>query len=218
VEHALVAPMLGRTRWRRVWFVLVPALAIVAAILALIAKGLIAVSFAISGTPFTVTANSVVSNGVDSNGVGFYQFGVANFTGAGTPTPVAENIIPSATLTNLCQSVAVGPVTLRLTAGTGASPVTATNLVIDATALSAGTASFTNINIGQDMGTYTNPALTAPGARGTGPNVITGPVPLGTFGQVASAVNLGSVRQTAVATQASTFVLPNLSLGFGGTC
>jgi hypothetical protein len=96
--------------------------------------------------------------------------------------------------------------------------VRATNLVIDATALSAGTASFTNINIGQDMGTYTNPALTAPGARGTGPNVITGPVPLGTFGQVATAVSLGSVRQTAVATQASTFVLPNLSLGFGGSC
>ena len=218
MEHALVAPMLGRTRWRRVWFVLVPALAIVAAILALIAKGLIAVSFAISGVPFTVTADSVVSNGVDSNGVGFYQFGVANFTGSGTPTPVAENIIPSATLTNLCQSVAVGPVTLRLTAGTGTAPVRATNLVIDATALSAGTASFTNINIGQDMGTYTNPALTAPGARGTGPNVITGPVPLGTFGQVATAVSLGSVRQTAVATQASTFVLPNLSLGFGGSC
>jgi len=218
MEHALVAPVFGRTRWRRVWFVLVPALAIVAAILALIAKGLIAVSFAISGVPFTVTASSVVSNGVDSNGVGFYQFGVANFTGGGSQVPVAENIIPSATLTNLCQSVAVGPVTLRLTAGTGATPVTATNLVIDATALSAGTASFTNINIGQDMGTYTNPALTAPGARGTGPNVITGPVPLGTFGQVATSVSLGSVRQTAIATQASTFNLPNLSLGFGGAC
>ena len=218
MEHALVAPVLGRTRWRRVWFVLVPALAIVAAILALVAKGLIAVSFAISGVPFTVTADSVVSNGVDSNGVGFYQFGVADFTGGGAQRPVAENIIPSATLTNLCQSVAVGPVTLRLTAGTGTTPVTATNLVIDATALSAGTASFTNINIGQDMGTYANPALTAPGARGTGPNVITGPVPLGTFGQVATAVSLGSVRQTAIGTQASTFVLPNLSLGFGGAC
>ena len=218
MEHALVAPVLGRTRWRRVWFVLIPALAIVAAILALIAKGLIAVSFAISGTPFTVTANSVVSNGVDSNGVGFYQFGVANFTGAGSPAPVVENIIPSATITNLCQSVAVGPLTLRITAGTGATPVTATNLIIDATALSAGTATFTNINIGQDMGTYANPALTEPVSRGTGPNVTTGAVPTGTFGQVASAVSLGTVRQTAVGTQASTFSLPNLSLSFAGAC
>ena len=218
MEHALVAPVFGRTRWRRVWFVLIPALAIVAAILALIAKGLIAVSFAISGTPFTVTANSVVSNGVDSNGVGFYQFGVANFTGGGSPTPVAENIIPSATITNLCQSVAVGPVTLRLTAGTGATPVTATNLIIDAQALSAGTATFTNINIGQDMGTYANPALTEPVSRGTGPNVTTGAVPTGTFGQVASAVSLGTVHQTALGTQASTFSLPNLSLSFAGAC
>ena len=218
MEHALVAPVLGRTRWRRVWFVLIPALAIVAAILALIAKGLIAVSFAISGTPFTVTANSVVSNGVDSNGVGFYQFGVANFTGAGSPAPVVENIIPSATITNLCQSVAVGPLTLRITAGTGATPVTATNLIIDATALSAGTATFTNINIGQDMGTYANPALTEPVSRGTGPNVTTGAVPTGTFGQVASAVSLGTVHQTALGTQASTFSLPNLSLSFAGAC
>jgi len=218
MEHALVAPVFGRTRWRRVWFVLVPALAIVAAILALIAKGLIAVSFALSGTPFTVTANSVVSNGVDSNGVGFYQFGVADFTGGGSPTPVAENIIPSATLTNLCQSVSVGPLTLRITAGTGATPVTATNLIIDATSLSAGTATFTNINIGQDMGTYANPALTEPVSRGTGPNVTTGAVPTGTFGQVASAVSLGTVRQTAVGTQASTFSLPNLSLSFAGAC
>ena len=218
MEHALVAPVLGRTRWRRVWFVLIPALAIVAAILALIAKGLIAVSFAISGTPFTVTANSVVSNGVDSNGVGFYQFGVANFTGAGSPAPVVENIIPSATITNLCQSVAVGPLTLRITAGTGATPVTATNLIIDATSLSAGTATFTNINIGQDMGTYANPALTEPVSRGTGPNVTTGAVPTGTFGQVASAVSLGTVHQTALGTQASTFSLPNLSLSFAGAC
>ena len=218
MEHALVAPVFGRTRWRRVWFVLVPALAIVAAILALIAKGLIAVSFALSGTPFTVTANSVVSNGVDSNGVGFYQFGVADFTGGGSPTPVAENIIPSATLTNLCQSVSVGPLTLRITAGTGATPVTATNLIIDATSLSAGTATFTNINIGQDMGTYANPALTQPVARGTGPNVTTGAVPTGTFGQVASAVSLGTVHQTALGTQASTFSLPNLSLSFAGAC
>ena len=169
-------------------------------------------------TPLLTTLLAVTVNGVDSNGVGFYQFGVAVFTGGGSPTPVAENIIPSATLTNLCQSVSVGPLTLRITAGTGATPVTATNLIIDATSLSAGTATFTNINIGQDMGTYANPALTQPVARGTGPNVTTGAVPTGTFGQVASAVSLGTVHQTALGTQASTFSLPNLSLSFAGAC
>jgi hypothetical protein len=218
MEHALAGPMLGRTRWRRVWVVFVPALAIVVTLLALIAKGLIAVSFAVSGTAFTVTANSVASTATDGNGVGFYQFGVVDFAGNGTPIPQAENIIPSARITNLCQSVAVGPLTLRITAGTGATPVTATNLIIDATSLSATSADFTNINIGQDMGTFTNPGLTEPTGRGTGPNVTTGAVPTGTFGQVASAVNLGGVRQLANATQASSFSLPNLSLSFGPGC
>lgn len=218
MEHALAGPVLGHTRWRRAWVVLVPALAILATLLALIAKGLIAVSFAVSGTAFTVTADSVASNGTDGNGVGFYQFGVVDFAGNGTPIPQAENIIPSATITNLCQSVSVGPLTLRITAGTGATPVTATNLIIDATSLSASGAQFTNINIGQDMGTYSSPPLTEPVARGSGPNVTTGAVPTGTFGQVASAVTLTGVRQLANATQASSFSLPNLSLGFGAAC
>jgi hypothetical protein len=197
---------------------LVPALAIVAMLLAFIAKGLIAVSFAVSGTAFTVTADSVASNGTDGNGVGFYQYGVLDFAGNGTPVPQAENIIPSASITNLCQSVSVGPLTLRITAGTGATPVTATHLIIDASSLSASSAVFTNINIGQDMGTYSSPALTEPGARGSGPNVTSGSVPTGTFGQVASAVTLSGVRQVSNATQASSFSLPNLSLTFGSPC
>ncbi|MGN6609429.1 MAG: DUF6230 family protein [Jatrophihabitans sp.] len=208
----------GRTRWRLVWFVLVPSLAAVATLLLLIANGLIAVSFAISGTTFKVTADSVKSTGVDGNGVGFYQFGVVNYAGDGTPNPAAENVISKAELTNLCQSVSVGPFTLRLTAGTGSSPVQASHLVIDATSLSADVAQFDNINIGQDVGTYNNPGLTAPGARGSGPNVVSGHVPLGTFGQTADGVTLTGVKQVANATSATSFTLPNLSLSFGSSC
>jgi hypothetical protein len=194
------------------------ALAIVAMLLVFIARGLIAVSFAVSGTAFTVTADSVKSGAVDGNGIGFYQFGVADFSGSGQPIPQAENIIPDATIENLCQSVAVGPLTLRITAGTGSTPVSASNLIIDASSLSATSAHFTNINIGQDMGTFDNPGLTRPTSRGTGPNVNTGPVPTGTFGQVAKAVTLTGVRQVSNATQASSFTLPNLSLSFGSGC
>jgi hypothetical protein len=198
--------------------VIIPALAIVAMLLAFIARGLIAVSFAVSGTAFTVTADTVKSGAMDGNGVGFYQFGVVDFAGNGTPIPQAENIIPDATIDNLCQSVSVGPLTLRITAGTGNTPVSATNLIIDASSLSATSAHFTNINIGQDMGTYSNPGLTRPTARGTGPNVTMGAVPTGTFGQVADAVTLTGVRQISNATQASSFTLPNLSLSFGAAC
>ncbi len=218
VEYAEAGSLIGRTRWRRVWIVFFPALIVVAVLVAFIAKGILAVSFAVSGAPFTITASSVNSTGTDGNGIGFYQFGVADFTGAGKPVPVAENVIPNASIANLCQSVSVGPLTLRITAGRGSTPASATNLVIDASALSASSATFTNIHIGQDMGTFTNPSLTMPVARGSGPNVQTAPVPLGTFGQTATAVSLSGVNQTAIGVSASRFTLPGLSLSFGSPC
>lgn len=218
MEYAEAGSLIGRTRWRRVWFVFLPALAVVALLFAFVANGLLAVSFAVSGQPFTITASSVQSKGTDGNGLGFYQFGVADFTGAGHAVPQAENIIPQASIANLCQSVTVGPLTLRITAGGGSTPATASNLIIDASSLSASNAVFDNIHIGQDMGTFTNPALTMPVARGNGPNVRTGPVPLGTFGQTATGVNLSGVSQTALGVSATRFTLPGLVLSFGRPC
>src|SRR5215831_1519875 len=179
-------PVVGRTRWRRFLIVLAPAYAAIAGLIFLAASGTLAVSFAVSGTALTVTATSLSTGAADGNGIGLYQFGVADLAGNGTPVPQVETIIPNATLVNLCQSVSVGPLTLRTTAGTVAgSPVTATNLVVDATSISATTATFSNLNIGQDMGQFTSPALTAPTSRGSGPTVNVGPVPAGTFGQTA---------------------------------
>ena len=218
MEYAQPGLTIGRTRWRRVWPVFLPALAVVALLAALVARGVLAVSFAVSGQAVKVTADSVQSQGTDGNGIGFYQFGVADFTGGGSPVPQAENIIPSASLANLCQSVSVGPLTLRITAGGGSTPATAADLIIDASSLSAASATFNNIHIGQDMGTFSNPPLTMPVARGTGPNVTTGPVPVGTFGQTATGVTLSGVSQTALGVSATRFTLPGLSLGFGSPC
>ena len=209
----------GKTRWRRVPLVLVPAYAAIAGLVFLAASGTLAVSFAISGTQFTTTADSLASNGTDGNGQGFYQLGVADFTGAGAPIPQVESIIPNATLTNLCQSVTVGPLTLVTKAGNGpGGPVKATNLVTDATSLSASLGSFSNFQVGQDMGTFTNPALSAPAARGSGPNVTTAPVPTGTFGQTAGSVTLTKLRSVGSATSASSFTVPDLSLAFSTPC
>lgn len=218
MEYAEAGSLIGQTRWRRVWIVFLPALTVVALLLAFIAKGLLAVSFAVSGHLLTITADSVKSTGIDGNGVGFYQFGVADFTGSGSQVPQAENIIPHASISGLCQSVSVGPLTLRITAGAGNTPATARNLVIDASSLSASSATFNNIHIGQDMGTFNNPGLTMPVARGSGPNVVTGPVPTGTFGQTATGVNLSGVTQTALGVSASRFTLPGLALSFGNPC
>jgi hypothetical protein len=219
MTDAAASPVVGRTRWRRLLIVLAPAYAAVAGLVFLAASGTLAVSFAVSGTALTVTADTLSTGKTDGNGIGLYQFGVADFQGNGTPVPQVETIIPDATLVNLCQSVTVGPVTLRTTAGTAAnSPVTASNLVVDASSITATSASFTNLNIGQDMSQFSNPALTEPTGRGTGPNVNTGPVPPGTFGQTATAASLGGLRQVANATSAGQFTLPNLSVTFGAAC
>src|SRR5262245_16017535 len=109
---------IGKTRWQRVPLILVPAYAAVAGLLILAATGIVGVSFAVSGTALTVTATSLSTGAADGNGIGLYQFGVADFAGNGTPVPQVETIIPNATLVNLCQSVSVGPLTLRTTAGT----------------------------------------------------------------------------------------------------
>jgi hypothetical protein len=213
------SPVAGRTRWRRFFLVLAPAYALIAGILVLAYTGAVAVSFSVSGVPAKVSTSTLQTGAADGNGVGFYQFGLADVSGAGAPSPQAETILPNATLTNLCQSVSASGVVLRLTAGDAGTPVSAQNLVIDATSLAATSASFSNINIGQDVGTYSNPALQQPTLAGMGtaqgPNVPTGNVPRGSFGQVAQSATITGVQQVSSATAASTFTLPNLHLAIG---
>jgi hypothetical protein len=98
----------------------------------------------------------------DRHGTGFEQFGGIASQAGGPQHPVAVSVIRNATLRSLCQSVAVGPFTLVLPAGTGTTPVSADNLMVDADQLS-GNATFTNIAIGQDAGALTEvPAPAAP--------------------------------------------------------
>jgi len=192
----------GRVRWRRFAVIMVPALAAAGALVVLTAQSVIAVSFSISGTPFTVTATQL-------KGQGFEQFGILdtsvlnNLPGHTNQIVLTANAIRSATLSHLCQSVTLGSLTLRITAGGGSQPVRATNLVVDADQLS-GNASFGNIHIGQDASTLTE----VPGVKG----------PAGDFAQQADTVTIDNLRQHAYATTAGTFTLPGFSLRFGGAC
>jgi Family of unknown function (DUF6230) len=180
----------------------VPALAVAVALVLLTAKDVLAVSFSISGTPFTITATEL-------KGRGFEQFGVVDnsvlnvLPGHTNQIVLTANAIRSATLTDLCQSVTLGALTLRITAGNGNSPVTATDLVVDADKLS-GDASFTQIRIGQDASTLTQ----VPGVKGAA----------GNFAQEAATVTIRNLRQHAYATTAGTFSLPGFALKFGGAC
>jgi Family of unknown function (DUF6230) len=154
--------------------------------------------FSISGQQFEVSAASL-------NGTGFQQFATIDRTGKGALVPVAESEIGSARITGLCQSVVapfpfgLGDFTLRITAGQGSTPVSADSLVIDANQLSGSTATFRQINIGQDASTL---------------NAVSG-VPVGsagTFAQQASSVSISNLRQVAYSTSAGTFTLPGFGL------
>jgi hypothetical protein len=187
------SPRYGRVRWRRFGLIMLPAAIVAAVLISLTAKGAVAASFSVSGQQFTVTASKL-------NGTGFEQFGSTFKQSDGKSQPVAVSVIRNATLSNMCQSVKVLGVTLRITAGSGSTPVTAQNLVVGATDLS-GNATFKNISVGQDAST-----LSQAGETGQA----------GTFGQQASGVSITDVHQVAWSTTAGTFKLPGFHLQVGG--
>jgi hypothetical protein len=186
----------GRVKWRRFAIVAVPAVVVAGTLIGLTAQGAIASSISVSGQEYLITASKLT-------GTGFEQFG-GQISGASGNQPVIISAIHSATLTSLCQSVTVGPVTLHLTAGGGGTPVSAENLIVDASGQTGSEAVFHNISIGLDAGTLTED----PGTTGTA----------GGFGQQADSMEIDNLVQHTWLTTAGTFTLPDLSLGFGGSC
>lgn len=191
-----LTPPQGRVKWRRFALVAVPAVIVAGALIGLTAEGAIASSISVSGEQYLITASKLT-------GTGFEQFG-GQVAGTSGTQPVIISAIHSATLTNLCQSVSIGPITLHLTAGGGGTPVTAQNLVVDASGQTGSEAVFHNISIGLDAGTLNED----PGADGAS----------GGFGQQADSMEIDNLVQHTWLTTAGTFTLPDLSLGFGGSC
>jgi Family of unknown function (DUF6230) len=186
----------GRIQWRRFALLFVPAAVITATLVGLTANGAIAASISVSGQQFLVTATQL-------KGTGFVQFG-SQMSGPNGTQPVVESGIRSATLSHLCQQVSVGGVTLTLHAGDGSTPVSASNLIVDASGQSGSEAVFHNVTIGQDAGSLTQDPGTAGQAGG--------------FGQEADSVEIDNLVQHTWLTTAGTFTLPGLTLGFGGHC
>jgi uncharacterized protein DUF6230 len=186
----------GRVNWRRFAIVAVPAVIVAGTLIGLTAEGAIASSISVSGQEYLITASKLT-------GTGFEQFG-GQLSGASGDQPVIISAIHSATLANLCQSVTIGPITLHLTAGGGGTPVSAQNLIVDASGQTGSEAIFHNISIGLDAGTLSED----PGAAGAS----------GGFGQQADSMEIDNLVQHTWLTTAGTFTLPDLSLGFGGSC
>jgi hypothetical protein len=189
----------GRVRFRRAAVMAVPAGLLGATLMVLTAQGVLAAQFAISGMPFTVTADKL-------EGTGFEQFGGLDTMAENSPNAgdtggqvlIITSAIKKATLTNLCQSVDLGGTNLLIRAGRGSDPVSANDLTTDSTIIQ-GDASFNNIEIGNDAS-----ELTKAGVKG----------PIGVFSQQSDTVTINNLRQTNYATTAALFKLPGLHLSF----
>ena len=186
----------GRTNWRRFAAAAGLASVVAAGVLMLQANGTLAATFAVSGQQFKVSADSL-------DGTGFVNYGWIDQRADRTAVPVAVTAIRHATLRNMCQSVLtslpiVGDISLKLTAGTGNTPVTADDLFIDMAQLEAN-ADFSNIEIGRDASTLNKGPASAQGLQGL-------------FGQQADTVHITNLRQVAWASNAGTFRLSGMKM------
>ncbi|GAA0472085.1 cholesterol esterase [Paractinoplanes deccanensis] len=195
-------PAYGRTNWRRFAVAVGVPTVVAGGLVVALAQGALAASFSVSGTQFKLSADRL-------DGTGFTQYSkqlptetVQKQTGQKFVV-AAMSGIKSADITNLCQSVAVGPVVLRIEAGADPeNPVHADDLLIGMSELS-GDATFKDIDIGQDASTLNRD-------EGPGQDLEHGDV--GGFGQQARKVEIDGLRQQAYMTSASTFRLSGMSL------
>jgi hypothetical protein len=182
----------------------------IATVMVLMAAGVLAIPITISGTEFQVKADSLVAHS-PASGPAFIQYGSVDRS-SGSATGVAVTDLPAGgTLSNLDQTVCgrtglevINPGWKYLVVELTADTADATGgMIVDATTLNGGSATFDNIQIGV-------PA----------PNGIPDPAAVGTFAQTASGVTINSLVQKAVYTQAGTFKLSNLGLGahLSATC
>jgi len=206
----------------------------------LVVNGVIAVSFAISGIPFTLGASNLSGNHFVQYATVDPVTNTSSLTAAGVNGAMALagangnasqqgidgkyydaatiTVLNDGTITKLDQKICVplpSPLSVvlpnhnllvEIKAGDPAltsSKVTFSELVADAPLLTAGTATFTNINIGQDSENAIanqDPWYSPPTNQ------------VGGFAQSADSVSIDNITQFSIGTSASSFALPGLTL------
>ncbi|WP_051819534.1 DUF6230 family protein [Streptomyces sp. NRRL S-920] len=177
----------GRIRWRRFTLVFGAALTLGAGTVVTTTAAEIPVSFAVAGSPFTVTAERLEATGAT-------QFASFRADGEGTRHPVAVVGIRSARISGLCQSAVTrspfGTATLVIRSG-APEPVRAEHLALDLTRLT-GDMTYKSVEMGRDAATL----------NGSG---VTGPA--GTYGQQARKLSIENMRLKAWSLTAGMFSL-----------
>jgi len=197
VKDAQGAPAYGRTNWRRFAVVAIAPVVVAVGLMAGVASGAVPASFVVSGKSFKLSASKLVGTGFTQYS-GTLQTSQKNDVTGSTVLPVAKSGIKHADIYDLCQTVAVGPIVLRIEAGKNNNPAVAEDLLIGMSEL-RGTATFDHIDIGQDAST-----LKKDGADEHGE--------VGSFGQQADGVTIENLQQVAYSTSATTFKLTGMNL------
>jgi hypothetical protein len=150
------------------------------------------VSFAVAGSPFTVTAHRLEATGAT-------QFASFRRDGAGTRHAAAVVGIRSARISGLCQSAVartpLGTVTLVIRSGSD-EPVRAEDMVLDLTRLT-GDMAFGSVEMGRDAATLDSSGVTGPA---------------GTYGQQARTLTIDDLRLNAWSLTAGTFSLSDAGM------
>jgi hypothetical protein len=200
VKDAQGDPSYGRTNWRRFAVAVGVPTVVAGGLVIALANGALAANISVAGSQFKLSADLLKGDGFTQYSGKLQTEKVQAQTGD-KYVVAAMSGIRSANLTNLCQSVAAGPVVLRIEAGgPNHEPAHADNLVIGMSELS-GNATFTNINIGQDASTLDADGRAKPDHGD-----------VGSFGQQAETVVITGLHQKAYSTTASTFTLSGMSL------
>ena len=198
MKDAQGGPAYGRTNWRKFAIAIGVPTIVAGGLVFGLASGALAANISVSSSSFKLSADKL-------DGKGFTQYSGQLKTEVPTSQTgknyyiAAKSGIKHADIYNLCQTVAVGPVVLRIEAGKDPkNPVQADDLLIGMSDL-GGDATFTNIDIGTDAST-----LSKDGASTHGD--------VGGFGQEADRVIINNLHQTAYSTSATTFTLPGMNL------
>ncbi|MGI5336503.1 DUF6230 family protein [Streptomyces sp. CA-181903] len=194
VADDAATPAEGRTVWRRAVPVAALALALVGVMAVAMAQGVLAASFAVSGTTSQISARKLT-------GKGLTVFTAVDRTVDGPGRPQARIGVGNATLTGLCESTRVntpvGTVTFKLTAGDRDTAVTVDDLVIDVDDLT-GDARFGRMELGRDASTLD----AVPHSQGAA----------GQFGLQATDLEVDGIRTHARSATGGNFRLKGLAL------
>lgn len=141
ISNAASTPMVGKTDRRIFWGAMLASFLVLGFMTFMISSGAVAMA-ASTPIPFTIQASVI-------KGTNFHLY--PGISGADHSTPVAVNTldgtIADQVISKTIQVPVIGPVTMKLSAGSNGKPVTVTGLTTDLSSYNSSSSSFSNMDL-----------------------------------------------------------------------